>query len=261
MLMRTKSFLEKALGADIERGLQREEFSVYYQPQWDLFSKTITGFEALARWHSPGYGQISPLEFIPIAESTGGIQNLGEWVLLTACGQAKRWQKFVKRSFQISVNVSGHQLEQKEFSSRLLTILSITGLAPERLELEITESVLLHNLPAVLYSLENLRKEGVRFALDDFGMGYSSIHHLSRLPLDCLKIDQNFVRSLGSPQTCTVIKAMANLAEELGMRTVVEGVETDKEEFILWQLGLNQGQGYKLSPPVPAKNAVRYLFD
>jgi len=181
--------------------------------------------------------------------------------LLTACRQAKRWQEIEKRPFLISVNVSGHQLGQKDFTARVIDILSITDLDPERLELEITESVLLHNLPAILHSLECLRGEGVRFALDDFGMGYSSIHHLSRLPLDCLKIDQSFVRSLGSAQTRTVIKAMANLARELGMRTVVEGVENKNEEFTLWQLGLNQGQGYKLSPPVPAENAIRYLFD
>ncbi|MFT4580259.1 MAG: EAL domain-containing protein (putative c-di-GMP-specific phosphodiesterase class I) [Nitrospinales bacterium] len=260
MLMRTKSYLERALGLNIARGLEVGEFSVYYQPQWDLFSKTVTGFEALARWHAPGYGQISPSEFIPIAESTGGIQELGEWVLLTACGQAKRWQKSATQPFLISVNVSGHQLEQKDFAARIIDILSITGFAPEYLELEITESVFLHNLPAIHHSLDCLRKEGVRFALDDFGMGYSSIHHLSCLPLDCLKIDQSFVRSLDSAQTRTVVKAMANLASELGMRTVVEGVQDDNEEFILWQLGLNQGQGYKLSPPVPAESAVHFLI-
>ncbi len=112
MLMRTKSSLERALGLEISRGLEAGEFSVYYQPQWDLFSKSGTGFEALARWHAPGYGQISPSEFIPISESTGGIKDLGEWVLLNACGQAKRWQKMAKHPFLISVNVSGHQLEQ-----------------------------------------------------------------------------------------------------------------------------------------------------
>ncbi len=260
MLMRTKSSLERSLGLDISRGLEAGEFSVYYQPQWDLFSKSVTGFEALARWHAPGYGQISPSEFIPIAESTGGIKELGEWVLLTACGQAKRWQKIVKQPFLISVNVSGHQLEQKDFASRIITMLSITGLAPEHLELEITESVFLHNLPAILHSLTCLREEGVRFALDDFGMGYSSIHHLSRLPLDCLKIDQSFVRALDSGQTRTVIKAMANLAGELGMRTVVEGVQNESEEFNLWQLGLNQGQGYKLSPPVSAEKAIGFII-
>ena len=179
---------------------------------------------------------------------------------MTACGQAKRWQKIAKHPFRISVNVSGHQLEQKDFASRIITILSITGLSPEHLELEITESVFLHNLPAILHSINCLKEEGVRFALDDFGMGYSSIHHLSRLPLDCLKIDQSFVRALDSAQTRTVIKAMANLAGELGMRTVVEGVQTENEEFTLWQLGLNQGQGYKLSPPVSAENAIHFLL-
>ena len=159
----------------------------------------------------------------------------------------------------MSVNVSGYQLEQKDFSVRIMDILSITGLAPEYLELEITESIFLHNLSGILHSLDCLRKKGVRFALDDFGMGYSSIHHLSRLPLDCLKIDQSFVRALDSAQTRTVIKAMANLAGELDMRTVVEGVQDENEEYTLWQLGLSQGQGYKLSPPVPAENAIHFL--
>jgi diguanylate cyclase len=259
MLMRTQSSLERALGVDITKGLEAGEFFVYYQPQWDLFSKTVTGFEALARWHAPGYGQVSPSQFIPIAESAGGIEALGEWVLLTACRQAKRWQEIEKLPFLMSVNVSGYQLEQKDFAARIIDILSITGLAPEYLELEITESIFLHNLPGVLNSLDCLRKKGVRFALDDFGMGYSSIHHLSRLPLDCLKIDQSFVRALDSVQTRTVIKAMANLAGELDMRTVVEGVQDENEEYTLWQLGLSQGQGYKLSPPVPAENAIHFL--
>ncbi|MBC8282770.1 MAG: EAL domain-containing protein [Nitrospinae bacterium] len=203
MLMRTQSSLERALGTDIAKGLDAGEFSVYSQPQWDFFSKAVTGFEALARWHAPGYGQVSPSQFIPIAESAGGIQALGEWVLLMACRQAKRWQEIIEKPFLISVNVSGYQLEQKDFSDRIIDILSITGLAPEHLELEITESVFLHNLPGILHSLDCLRKKGVRFALDDFGMGYSSIHHLSRLPLDCLKIDQSFVRELwtqGKPE-------------------------------------------------------------
>ena len=134
---------------------------------------------------------------------------------MTACGQAKRWQKTAKHPFFISVNVSGHQLEQKDFASRIIAILSITGLALEHLELEITESVFLHNFPAIIHSLNCLRKEGIRLALDDFGMGYIFIHRLSRLFLDCLKIDQSFVRTLGSAKTRNIIKVMANLAKEL----------------------------------------------
>jgi len=246
---------------NISSGLENGEFSVFYQPQWDLFTKSVTGFEALARWHAPGYGQVPPSEFIPVAESNGGIRTLGEWVLLTACRQAKCWQVKEKKTFTISVNVSGVQLEDINFSSRIMEILSMTGLKPQYLELEITESIFLGNLSSILPSLEFLWQEGVRLALDDFGIGFSSIHHLSRLPLDCLKIDQSFVRSLGYAQTRIVIKAMANLAKELGMRTVVEGVENKNEEFTLWQLGLSQGQGYKLSPPVPAENAIRHLLD
>jgi len=260
MLMRTRSSLEKALGMNISSGLENGEFSVFYQPQWDLFSKTVTGFEALARWHAPGYGQISPSEFIPVAESNGGIHSLGEWVLLTACRQARRWQMTEGKNFTISVNVSGHQLEQVGFANRVFEILSMTGLEPRYLELEITESVFLGDLSIVLSMLNSLRREGVRLALDDFGIGFSSFHHLSRLPLDCLKIDQSFVRFLDSPKTNAVVKGVANLAKEMGLKTIVEGIESKDEEFILWQLGLNQGQGYFLSPPVPAEKAIRFLI-
>lgn len=259
MLMRTRSFLEAALGKNISQGLERGEFSVLYQPQWDFFSKSITGFEALARWHAPGYGQIPPSEFIPVAESSGGICSLGEWVLLSACQQAKQWQKEEGKTFTISVNVSGRQLEHIGFAGRVLEILSMTGLAPQYLELEITESFYIQDHLKILELLDCLREEGVRLAMDDFGTGYSSLHHLSRLPLDCLKIDQSFVRFLGSPKTNAVVKGVARLAKEMGLKTIVEGIENKDEEFTLWQLGFNQGQGYLLSPPVPAEKAIRFL--
>ncbi len=259
MLMRTKSSLERALGVDISIGLEKGEFSVLYQPQWDLFTKQVTGFEALVRWHAPGYGQIPPSEFIPVAEYKGGIHSLGEWVLLTACRQAKSWQVKEGKTCTISVNVSGGQLEDIGFADRVFEILSMTGLDPKYLELEITESIFLRDLSTILPLLEGLRKEGVRLALDDFGIGFSSIHHLSRLPLDCLKVDQSFVRFLDSPKTKTVIQGVANLAKELGLRTIVEGVENKDEEFTLWELGLNQAQGFKLSPAVPAEKAIRFF--
>ncbi|MEK9627614.1 MAG: EAL domain-containing protein [Nitrospinota bacterium] len=259
MLMRTHSFLERALGENISQGLERGEFLVFYQPKWDLFSKCITGFEALARWHAPGYGQIPPSEFIPVAEANGGIKPLGDWVLMNACRQAKKWQDKNGKNFSISVNVSARQLEHIGFVNRVFEILSMTGLQPGYLELEITESVFINDLSKIIEFLNCLRREGVRLALDDFGTGFSSLHHLSRLPLDCLKIDQSFVRSLESPKTKTIVKSVARLAKEMELRTIVEGIETKEEEFVLWKLGINHGQGFRMSPPVPGEKAVAFL--
>lgn len=251
MLMQTRSFFKKSLGSNILRGLELGEFSVFYQPKMDMETRKVTGLEALARWNSPGIGWVPPSEFIPIAESTGAIIDLGESILLSACEQMKHWRENGFSELSIAVNLSPIQLEEKNLISRVENILAKTGMEPRLLELEITESVFIKDSLRALAVLKDLKKLGLRLAIDDFGTGYSSVGYLTTFPFDCLKIDQSFSRSIHLPQTQVVIRAVTNLARQLGLTTVLEGVENETEMVMAGHLGCDQIQGYAVGRPMP----------
>jgi diguanylate cyclase (GGDEF)-like protein/PAS domain S-box-containing protein len=238
--------------ADLRQGLVREEFLLYYQPVVDEQCR-MTGVEALVRWQHPARGMVSPADFIPVAEHTGMILPLGHWVLQTACQQLVRWSKSpATERLTIAVNVSTRQFRQPEFSDQLLDLLRETGANPYRLKLELTESLLLNEMDDAINKMTELRSIGVSFSLDDFGTGYSSLSYLKRLPLDQLKIDQSFVRDvLKDPNDAAIVRTILNLAANLDLSVVAEGVETEGQRDFLLRSGCKAFQGYLFGRPVP----------
>ncbi|MBC7918970.1 MAG: EAL domain-containing protein [Rhodoferax sp.] len=243
-----------AIEADLRQGLAREEFVLYYQPVVDDQNRT-TGVEALVRWKHPSRGMVSPANFIPVAEHTGLILPLGHWVLQTACRQLVVWsQRPSTQRLTIAVNVSTRQFRQPEFSDQLLALLRETGANPYRLKLELTESLLLNEMDDAINKMTELRSIGVSFSLDDFGTGYSSLSYLKRLPLDQLKIDQSFVRDvLKDPNDAAIARTILNLAANLDLGVVAEGVETAGQRDFLLKSGCKSFQGYLFGRPVPVE--------
>lgn len=249
------------LERDIRRGLDEQEFCVYFQPQWSIDGRLITGWEALVRWNHPQRGLLMPSVFIPVAEETGMIRELGHYVLKTACLEAARWQREGIGSFTVSVNISAHQFEQKNMLQIIEDALNSSGLPAELLELEITESVMLKDPDKTLQLLNVLRMRGVHVAIDDFGTGYSSLSYLSTLPIDRLKIDRSFINSsLDKPSSSVIIEAVVSLARSLGMRTIAEGVETEAQRRFLRLQGCEEIQGYLMGRPMPAEAISTYLM-
>ncbi|WP_262049249.1 EAL domain-containing protein [Bradyrhizobium sp. Bra78] len=245
-----------SLEQDLRQALVDGGFEIHYQPLVDLRSGEVAGCEALLRWRHPERGMVSPAEFIPIAEDTGLINELGDWVLRMACNEAATWPGHVR----VAVNVSPVQLKCDTLALRIAGALAASGLAPSRLELEITEAVLIRDDEAALSILHQLRAIGVRIALDDFGTGYSSLSYLKRFPFDKIKIDRCFVADIAETSGAPVIvQAVVNIAAASNMTTVAEGVETEAQRDILRALGCTQMQGYLFSKPKPA-NEVRKLF-
>ncbi|MDA8163931.1 MAG: EAL domain-containing protein [Desulfobacteraceae bacterium] len=236
----------------LRRALEREELRVYYQPKVELASGRVLGMEALARWERPGVGLESPAEFIPLAEETGLIVPLGEWILATACRQTKEWRD-AGHPLTVAVNFSPRQFTQPGLIERLREILAGSGLPPAALELEITESVVMEEEEEVLAILRELRDLGILLALDDFGTGYSSLHYLRQLPLHSLKIDRSFVRDIPADRDgMAITAAILSMARDLGLEVVAEGVETEAHLRFLGARGCRWGQGYLFSPPLPA---------
>lgn len=249
-----KTFFEMELRQALDKG----QFLLHYQPQFDLESGQIKGMEALARWNHPVRGFIPPLKFIEIAEENGFILQLGEWVLKTACAQAKAWQKQGLPPLRMSVNVSMRQFNQPSFVQDVLRILNETGLHPSYLNLEITESMM-SDVKRCETVLQQLYDAGITVSVDDFGTGYSSLLYLSKFPLSHLKIDQAFIRELSNNNTA-IVKAIIDLAKNLGLNVIAEGVETEEQENFLKQLGCNEVQGYLYSKPLPLKEIEQLLF-
>ena len=257
---RVSRFFEPAMDADARarRELEMElrqtiaaghGLEVYYQPCVDLRSNEITGCEALVRWRHPARGMISPAEFVPIAEETGLINQLGEWVLMTACKEAVNWPDHVS----LAVNVSPVQFRSGTLALKVIAALAASGLSAGRLELEITEAVLIRDDETALAALHQLRAIGIRIALDDFGTGYSSLSYLKRFPFDKIKIDRCFVTDIADPQgSAGIVEAVVNIAAERSMTTTAEGVETAQQQQLLRELGCSEMQGYLFSPPKPA---------
>jgi EAL domain-containing protein (putative c-di-GMP-specific phosphodiesterase class I) len=237
----------RALERDLRGAVERNELRLEYQPQSTPDGR-ITGFEALLRWHHPVHGIVSPSNFIPIAEESGLIIELGEWVLRQACAEAAAWN----RPLRISVNVSAVQFRRGDLQGLVHTVLLETGVAPERLELEITEGVLIENLSRAAAVLRNLKALGIRIALDDFGTGYSSLSYLQSFPLDLIKIDRRFISDLEERNdSIAIVRAVIGLAHGLQLPVVAEGVETAEQRDILVREGCNELQGFFIGRPLP----------
>ena len=237
----------------LRRALDRDEFRLAYQPKVDIATGRITGFEVLLRWHNPVLGQVSPANFIPIAEQTGLIVTIGNWVLRNACTQASAWRR--EHGFQprVAVNLSIRQFYQKDLLRTIEEALAGAGLAPDALELEITESIAMSRIDVVERLLAGIRALGVELAIDDFGTGYSSLAYLKRFPVQCLKVDRAFVQDLGHGEDSTaIVRAIVALGHGLNMRIVAEGVETDMQLAMLRELGCDEAQGYLFARPVDA---------
>ncbi|MEY9125480.1 diguanylate cyclase (GGDEF)-like protein [Bradyrhizobium yuanmingense] len=243
------------LERDLRKALARSEFELHYQPFVNLKSGETCGFEALLRWHHPERGLVSPGEFIPVAEETGLILPLGEWVLRTACAEAAKWRSDLK----IAINLSPAQFRSKELVSTIVSALAASGIASDRLELEVTETVIMHDSGTVFAALSQLRELGVRIALDDFGTGYSSLSFLQKFPFDKIKIDRSFVSELSSPmeEPHRIARAVVQFATSLGKTSTAEGVETAEQLDILRQEGCVEAQGFHLSPPIRASTIAR----
>lgn len=237
------------------------QLQLYYQPIVSLITGRVTGFEALIRWIHPERGLISPLDFIPIAEEIGLIIPIGQWVIQEACQQLNRWQQDLNLpDLSMSINVSSRQFLQSDFLPMVQQILNYTGISPDCLKLEITESVLMETASTVLERLEYLRDLGVRLSLDDFGTGYSSLSYLQQFPINTLKVDRSFVDKLAEDQN-QVVQAIVALTDGLSMDAVAEGIETAEQLAHLRSLGCEYGQGYFFSPPMTRENAEQMLVD
>jgi EAL domain-containing protein (putative c-di-GMP-specific phosphodiesterase class I) len=241
------------LESDLRRAMeQQQQLEVHYQPQACLVSGRIIGMEALVRWRHPSRGMVGPVEFIPLAEETGIINQLGDWVLRSACAQLQQFLRAGLPQMRVAVNLSVRQLLQKDFAASVEAVLADTGLPPSLLELEITESTLMENAEDTLGALHRLRELGVRLSIDDFGTGYSSLSYLKRFPVDIIKIDRSFVRDL--PQDgddAAIVSAIIALAHSLRLEVVAEGVETDAQLAFLASRSCDLIQGYHVSPAVP----------
>ncbi|MCW3835796.1 putative bifunctional diguanylate cyclase/phosphodiesterase [Sphingomonas canadensis] len=253
MAAEERRVLEIALRSAVENN----EMHLTYQPVVDAESCTLTGFEALLRWTHPEYGNISPAKFVPLAEEARLIAPIGEWVLRTACEEAARWDLPAR----IAVNVSAEQLHNPAFAGFVAQALAHSGLPPQRLELEVTESVFMHEGTMAIQVLEKILDMGVRLSLDDFGTGYSSLGYLSRTRFSSIKIDRSFVQgaSKGVKEAIAIIRAVVALAESLGMATTAEGVETEEEHQMVQRLGCTKVQGYYFGRPLPVEEARRLV--
>jgi EAL domain-containing protein (putative c-di-GMP-specific phosphodiesterase class I) len=241
-----------ALENELHMALESGQFHLFYQIQVDSLGIPL-GAEALIRWLHPDRGLVSPLQFIPLAEETGLILPIGQWVLETACAQLKAWQQESRTiDLALSVNVSPHQFHQADFVDQVLATIQRHGINPVLLKLELTESIFLANINDTIATMNALRKAGVRFSLDDFGTGYSSLQYLKQLPLDQLKIDQSFVRDIiVNNSDKTIVRTIIAMAHSLELDVIAEGVETEEQRQLLLSSGCIYYQGYLFSKPVP----------
>lgn len=258
--MNLRAQRQQNLESAIRHALEHDEFVLHYQPKLDLRSGRIVGAEALIRWFQPRSGWVSPADFIPVAEDSGLIVPLTQWVLRQACEQAQAWRGMGLPPLCMSVNVSPIDFRQRDFVDNLAAILKQSGLPPARLELEITESVLMQNVDETVDILQKIKAMGVRLALDDFGTGYSSLSYLRRFPIDVLKIDQSFVRGLNvNSQDAQLISAIIGMGKSLELNIIAEGVETVEQLNFLKTQQCEEGQGFLFSKAVPPKDFAQML--
>jgi len=244
----------------LAHALDNGEFAVHYQPRIELATRRVTGVEALVRWQHPVHGLIPPARFIPVAEASGMIEPIGDWVLATACRQARAWSDAGLGEVQVAVNFSARQFRHADFPEHVASILRRSGLPMQRLEVELTETLMMADHDKTQHVLSALKAMGASLAMDDFGTGYSSLSYLKRFPLDRLKIDQSFVRGLPANQhDLQITKAIVALAKSLNLRLVAEGVETPQQCDVVQQLGCEEAQGYLFGAPMPAADMARFL--
>lgn len=244
----------------LRHAMQREEFSLAYQPQFDLPTGAVSGLEALLRWNNQELGQVPPMEFIPIAEDTGIIHDLGNWVMRTACKQAKTWRNQGIELPRISVNVSPREFIHPDFLSRVRMALDESGLEPWGLQLEITETLLMEHYEGTAKILEELSQMGIQVAIDDFGKGYSSLNRLQTLSIDCLKIDRSFVNGINMGfKEQSVLNAIISMANGMNLGVIAEGVETENQYAFLKDRQCQEAQGYILSLPLTGEQVESFL--
>ena len=258
--MHTYTLEKLSLEASLRHALERGEFRIHYQPKIDMESGAITGVEALLRWQHPERGLLGPDKFIPLAEATGLIVPIGLWTLREACERGKAWQNLGLQRFSIAVNLSATQFRQDDLVPQLAEILKSTGFDPKYLELEITEMVVMQDPDKVVTKLEELRRMGVRLAIDDFGIGYSSLGYLKRFPIDSLKVDRSFVRDLAhSSDDVAITRAVIAMAHSLGMNVVAEGVELKEQFDVLRKEGCDEFQGWLCRPALAEDELLRFI--
>jgi diguanylate cyclase (GGDEF)-like protein len=258
--MHARASKRLALETSLRRAIEHEEFVVYYQPRIAVDSLRITGIEALVRWQHPQHGLIAPAEFIPLAEDTGLIIPIGEWVLQTACKQSRKWQDQGFAPVRMAVNICARQFQQEDIARVIVRALDQANLSPEHLELELTESSIMNNAEFAIDVLTGLKRMGVKISVDDFGTGFSSLSYLKRLPLDALKIDQSFVRDATTdPDDAALVMTVITLGHNLRLKVVAEGVETEEQLRFLHLLRCDEIQGYLFSRPVPADELAELL--
>ena len=250
------------LEIDLRNALERGEFVLYYQPRMEIRTGKIIGMEALIHWQHPDKGTISPAEFIPVAEETGLIIPIGEWVLRTACNQSKGWQKGGITPIRVSVSLSGQQLKQEDLIKTVIHALETSGLDQQYLELEITEGIIMQDRKIVIGMLQAMKDRGLWLSMDNFGMGHSSLRNLKSIPLDILKIDRSFVKDIiTEPVDTVLVSAIIAMAKSLKLRLLAEGVETEQQLAFLREQGCDEIQGNLVSRPLSAEEALRFLAD
>jgi diguanylate cyclase (GGDEF)-like protein len=259
--MHARAVSRLQLESDLRQAVEQKEFCVYYQPIVSLETGRLAGFEALVRWNHPRRGLVSPADFIPVAEETGLIVPIGEWVLTEACARVREWQLAFPshRSLSLSVNLSARQVAQADLLDRIKEALENSKLAAHCLKLEITESVVMENAEAAALMFKQLRALGVQLSIDDFGTGYSSLSYLHRFPLNYLKIDRSFVSRMTTDSENAIVRTISTLARNLGMEVIAEGIETEEQYQQLRLLGCEFGQGFLFSQPVDGKSVLHLL--
>ncbi|HVY07821.1 MAG TPA: EAL domain-containing protein [Burkholderiales bacterium] len=245
--------------AGLRTAIQRDEFSLVFQPKIDLATRRIFGAEALLRWKNPKLGMIAPSRFVPVAEEAGLVGQIGEWVLHAACRQIREWQD-AGHSLQVAVNVSARQFQEYDLAELVMEIMRDTGIQARNLEIELTESAVMDDAESSIITLERLAALGVQIAIDDFGTGYSSLSYLKRLPLDVLKIDQTFVRDISSdPNDAAIVRAIITLARALGIKVIAEGVENEAQLAFLNAYGCQYAQGFLFGRPLTENQLLRLI--
>lgn len=244
----------------LHKALENKEFELHYQPKIITSSQTVVGVEALLRWKHPIHGPISPAEFIPLAEETGLIISIGEWVMQEACSRFKEWEMIGIAPETLCINLSPRQLKDPKLLDKITKVINEHHFTPQHLEIEITESVAIDNFDDIFTKLQQIRKIGVKVALDDFGTGYSSLSYLRQFPIDALKIDRSFIKDvMMDTQTAAIVTSIISIAHSLNVPVIAEGVETEEQFQFLYNLQCDYIQGYFFSPPVPTNEIERIL--